>query len=80
MEHMKKSMKKALLIDQRLIVQVKNACQEDILFEEELPITQKTGGGTGTKSIVYTAERYDGTAGFSVKNGRFITQIVLNGR
>lgn len=69
----------AKFIDYRLRIQVKNTCQEDILFEEELPVTQKTGGGTGTKSIVYTAERYDGTAGFSVKNGRFITQIVLNG-
>ena len=69
----------AKFIDKRLRVQVENTCRTDIIFEGELPVTQKQGGGTGTKSIIYTAERYDGTAGFSVKDGKFITQIVLNG-
>lgn len=69
----------AKFIDKRLRVQVENTCRTDIIFEGELPLTQKQGGGTGTKSILYTAERYDGTAGFSVKDGKFITQIVLKG-
>ncbi|PKM57664.1 MAG: hypothetical protein CVU98_04915 [Firmicutes bacterium HGW-Firmicutes-3] len=67
-------------IDNRLRVQVENTCETDVIFDGELPITQKQGGGTGTKSILYTAERYDGTAGFSVLGGKFITQIVLNGK
>jgi signal transduction histidine kinase len=66
-------------LDNRLRVQVENTCSTDIVFEGEIPVTQKQGGGTGTKSILYTAERYDGTAGFSVIDGKFITQIVLNG-
>jgi len=66
-------------IDNRLRVQVENTCRADIVFDGELPVTQKQGGGTGIKSILYTAERYDGTAGFSVIDGKFITQIVLNG-
>ncbi|MBN2287587.1 MAG: GHKL domain-containing protein [Tissierellales bacterium] len=66
--------------DHRLRIQMENTCRQDIVFDGELPVTQKQGGGTGTKSIIYTAERYDGTAGFSVKNGKFITQIVLNGK
>ena len=69
----------AKFIDNRLRVQVENTCRTDILFDGELPITQKQGGGTGIKSILYTAERYDGTAGFSAVDGKFITQIVLNG-
>lgn len=69
----------AKYMDHRLRVQVENTCQTDIDFQGELPVTQKNGGGTGTKSILYTAERYDGTAGFSAMNGKFITQIVLNG-
>lgn len=69
----------AKFIDKRLRVQVENTCRTDIPFDGELPVTQKQGGGTGTKSILYTAERYDGTAGFSVVDGKFITQIVLNG-
>ncbi|SET45436.1 Sensor histidine kinase YesM [Natronincola peptidivorans] len=69
----------AKFIDNRLRVQVENTCRSDIVFDGELPVTQKQGGGTGTKSILYTAEGYDGTAGFSVRDGKFITQIVLNG-
>ncbi len=65
-------------VDQRLRIQIENTCPNDIVFEDELPVTQKSGGGTGIKSILYTAERYDGTAGFSVKDETFITQIVLN--
>ncbi|BES64379.1 hypothetical protein SANA_08180 [Gottschalkiaceae bacterium SANA] len=67
-------------IDRRLRIQVENTCRTDIKFKEELPVTQKQGGGTGTKSILYTAEEYDGAAGFSVRNGSFITQIVMNAR
>ena len=66
-------------IDNRLRMQVENTCRTDIVFDGELPVTQKQGGGTGIKSILYTAELYDGTAGFSVIDGKFITQIVLNG-
>ena len=68
----------AKFIDNRLRVQVENTCEPYIEFAGEIPITRKQGGGTGTKSILYTAEKYDGTAGFSVKDGKFITQIVLN--
>jgi len=67
-------------IDNRLRVQVENTCRTDIVFDGEFPVTQKQCGGTGTKSIYYIAERYDGTAGFSVMDGKFITQIVLNAR
>lgn len=67
-------------LDNRLRIQVENTCATDIVFDGEMPITQKQGGGTGTKSILYTAERYDGTAGFSAIDGNFITQIVLNGK
>lgn len=70
----------AKFLDNRLRIQVENTCRSDIVFERELPVSQKQGGGTGTKSIIYTAERYDGTAGFSIKDGKFITQIVLNAR
>lgn len=69
----------AKYFDQRLRLQVENTCVTDVIFDGDLPVTQKPGGGTGTKSIIYTAERYDGTAGFSVVDGKFITQIVLNG-
>ena len=65
-------------LDHRLRVRVENTCDTEIQFDGELPMTHKMGGGTGTKSIVYTAERYDGTAGFTLVDNKFIAQIVLN--
>lgn len=65
-------------VDQRLRIHVENTCQSHIVFAGEWPVTQKESGGTGIKSICYTAERYDGTAGFSLKGDTFVTQIVLN--
>lgn len=70
----------AKYIDERLRIQVENSCRDDIVFENELPKTQKKSGGTGIRSIIYTAELYDGTSSFSVSDGRFIAQIVLNSR
>lgn len=71
-------MVKAIYLDHRLRVRVENTCDTDIPFAGELPVTNKIGGGTGTRSILYTAERYDGTAGFMAVDGQFIAQIVLN--
>ncbi len=65
-------------IDKRIRLQVVNTCEDDVVFNGELPLSKKISGGTGTKSILYTAERYDGTAGFSLIDGKFVTQIVLN--
>lgn len=68
-------------MDNRLRLQVKNSCMDDIVFDGELPVTNKQhGGGTGSKSIIYTAEQYDGTVGFCVREGEFITQIIINSR
>ena len=77
-EEEKEIIVKAKFIDKRLRIHVENHCRPDIRFEDELPVTQKQGGGTGIKSIIYTAEHYDGTAGFSMSGGKFITQVVLN--
>ncbi|MDD4844537.1 MAG: ATP-binding protein [Anaerotignum sp.] len=68
----------AKYLDGRLRIQVENSCSEEIVFDGELPKTQKQGGGTGIHSIIYTTEKYDGTYRFSVGNGKFTTQIVLN--
>jgi len=62
----------------RLYLQVKNTCVDGIVFEGDIPVTQKKKGGTGIKSVLYTAENYQGTTNFYVQEGKFITQIVLN--
>ncbi len=55
-----------------------NSCADNIVFENGFPKSQKRGGGTGTKSIAYTAERYNGMVEYSAENGVFKTRILLH--
>ncbi len=55
-----------------------NACGENIVFDGDFPKSQKPGGGTGTKSISYTAERYNGMVEFIAQDGVFRTRILLH--
>lgn len=62
----------------KLHIVVQNSCPDNIIFESGLPISQKCGGGTGTKSITYTAERYSGMVEFTAENGVFKTRVLLH--
>lgn len=55
-----------------------NSCADNITFENGFPKSQKPGGGTGTKSIAYTAERYHGMVEFSVERAVFRTRVLLH--
>lgn len=62
----------------KLHIVVENACADNIVFESGFPKSQKPGGGTGTKSISYTAERYSGMVEFTAENGVFRTRVLLH--
>lgn len=62
----------------KLHIVVQNSCADNIIFENGAPISQKCGGGTGTKSITYTAERYSGMVEFTSENGVFRTRVLLH--
>ncbi|MHC1722387.1 MAG: sensor histidine kinase [Aminipila sp.] len=55
-----------------------NSCADNIVFESGFPKSQKLGGGTGTKSIKYTAEKYNGMVEFAAENGVFRTRVLLH--
>ncbi|MEA4954373.1 MAG: ATP-binding protein [Pseudoflavonifractor sp.] len=55
-----------------------NSCADTIVFDGDFPKSQKPGGGTGTKSIAYTAERYHGMVEFTAQDGVFRTRILLH--
>lgn len=57
---------------------VENACVLDIVFENGYPISQKKSGGTGTRSIAYTADRFNGMVEFTAENGVFTTRALLH--
>lgn len=62
----------------KLHVVLRNPCADNLIFEGGMPVSQKHGGGTGTKSMIYTAERYRGMVEFSTENGVFRTRILLH--
>ncbi len=62
----------------KLHIVVENACADNIVFEDGFPKSEKSGGGTGTKSISYTAERYNGMVDFTAQDGVFRTRVLLH--
>lgn len=62
----------------RLAISFLNSCIEDILFENDLPVSDKNGGGMGTRSMTYTVRRFHGTAYFGAKDHVFSARFVLN--
>lgn len=55
-----------------------NSCTDTIVFDGDFPKSQKPGGGTGTRSISYTAEHYNGMVEFLAQDGIFRTRILLH--
>ena len=62
----------------KLRIVFENSCADDLVFENGMPVSQKSGGGTGTKSILYTAERYHGMVEFTATESVFWTRILLH--
>lgn len=62
-----------------VMIQLRNTCGEEPLFEDELPCSGKDGKyhGFGTKSIRQTARKYGGDATFSYTDGHFDVSILL---
>lgn len=57
---------------------VENSCVDTIVFEDGFPQSQKINGGTGTKSMSYTAEKYNGMVEFNAENGIFRMRVLLH--
>jgi len=62
----------------KLHIVVENSCQGDIAFEDGFPLSEKPGGGAGTRSIAYAAERYKGMVEFTAQDGVFRTRVLLH--
>lgn len=62
----------------RLAVGFSNSCLDDIRFDNDLPVSLKSNGGIGTRSMAYTVLRFHGTSYFGVKDNTFSARFVLN--
>ncbi len=61
----------------KISIQCVNTCSEQITFLKGIPQSD-TGGGIGVSSILKTAARYRGETDFSVRDGAFVTRVLLN--
>ena len=62
----------------QLAVGFSNSCVDHIKFENDMPISEKHGGGIGTRSMAYTVQRFRGNITFDVKDCVFTARFVLN--
>lgn len=61
----------------KFFLQVINSCDDDIIFEHGMPVTNKPGHGIGVRSICAVVERYNGIYSFSVQDDNFILRVSL---
>lgn len=61
----------------RFFLQMINSCDENIIFEQGIPVTNEPDHGMGVRSICALVEKYGGIYSFSVKEGQFILRISI---
>ncbi|PKM73127.1 MAG: hypothetical protein CVU91_06055 [Firmicutes bacterium HGW-Firmicutes-16] len=60
-----------------LAVGFTNSCANEISFENDMPVSAKSGGGIGTRSMAYTVQRFKGNISFAVKDNVFTVKFIL---
>lgn len=61
----------------KLFLQFINSCDENVVFDHGIPVTDSPGHGIGVRSICAIVEKYGGVYNFSVKDGKFILRILI---
>lgn len=61
----------------KIFLQIINSCGEDVVFEDEIPVTDRSGHGIGVRSICAIVEQYDGIYTFSAGDGQFVLRISI---
>ncbi len=61
----------------KFFLQIINSCDEDVAFEQGIPVTDTPGHGIGVHSICAIVEKYGGVCTFSVKDRQFILRASL---
>lgn len=60
-----------------ILLQIINSCDEDIIFDQGIPVAGEAGHGLGVRSICAIVEQYGGIYDFSAKDGQFILSISI---
>ena len=61
-----------------LMIEIANTCDGTVVFDTVgVPVSTRSGHGTGTRSIAAFAKKYDAWTSYEMKNGWFRLQIAL---
>lgn len=63
--------------NEKFFMQFINSCDEDVVFDHGIPVTDSPGHGLGVRSICAIVEKYGGIYNFSVKGGKFVLRVFL---
>lgn len=61
----------------KLCIDIRNTCQQEPIFKNEIPVSKQLGHGYGTKSMVHIIEKHEGICRFSYEDGWFIFQAII---
>lgn len=61
----------------QLAVGFTNSCSDEIRFENDMPVSAKSGGGIGTRSMAFTVQRYKGNISFAAKGNVFTAKFII---
>ena len=62
---------------EKLFLEMINSCDEDLAFDNGIPVTSKAGHGIGLRSISAIVEQYGGLCTISACEGQFILRISI---
>lgn len=63
--------------NRKLCIDIRNTCQKEPIFKNEIPVSKQLGHGYGTKSMVHIIEKHEGICRFSYEDGWFIFQAII---
>lgn len=62
---------------EKLFLQIINSCGADVIFDNEIPVTNRVGHGIGVRSICAIVGQYGGMYTFWAGDGQFILRIII---
>ena len=68
---------KSIRKNEQLCINLANSYEEPPVFENNIPISQRSGHGYGVQSIISVVDKYQGIYGFFAENGEFRFQASL---
>lgn len=63
--------------NKKIFIEVINTCDEEIAFEEGIPVSKKTGHGIGVRSICAIVEKYEGIHTFRMNENQLCLRVSL---